>query len=103
MRYLFTLFTLGVLLTVGTTAQQTYAQASPAPSAATYTKIKPAIVDFSEVSYDNAPALALTFSVPVDGAKPFNEALHVTDQTDLAVAGEWILAKKWVNRVFSDD
>ncbi len=69
-------------------------------SPTTYAKVKPSVVDLSEVSYENAPALALTFSVPVDASKAFSHFIHVTSLNKSAVSGEWILAKNGLTAYF---
>ncbi|RYZ55742.1 MAG: alpha-2-macroglobulin family protein, partial [Sphingobacteriales bacterium] len=57
-------------------------------------------VDFSEVSYEDAPALALTFTVPIDASQNFNRFIHITTAQNAAVAGEWILAKNGLTAYF---
>jgi len=89
-----------VCLSVILSVKSAPVSAGSAPTAATYANTKAAIVDFSEVSYENAPALALTFTVPVDGTQNFNRFLHLSTDKNAAVAGEWILAKNGLTAYF---
>lgn len=68
--------------------------------ASQYAAIKPALVDLSEVTYENAPALALTFSVPLQAAKPFSTFIRLSTGDNTPVRGEWILAKNGLTAYF---
>lgn len=49
------------------------------------------ILDVSESEYDKTPALAISFSVPINIQVDFNQFLNVYDKNDAPIAGGWIL------------
>lgn len=49
------------------------------------------VLDISESEYDKTPALAVSFSVPIDIRVDFNQFLAVYDKDDNPVTGGWVL------------
>jgi len=49
------------------------------------------VLDISESPYDNGPALAVAFSVPLDTRKNIQQHLQVLDEKKQVVSGAWVL------------
>lgn len=82
----------------GTTTSAAAPQAKPAtaPAPAAVSKVPASIpfevLDIGERSFENAPALAVLFSHPMDPARRYDDFLHVADK-DGPVKGAWVLAE----------
>lgn len=59
------------------------------------------VVDVSEMSYDNAPALGVTFSVPVEANSGFGKYLNVSLKNGSRVEGGWILSDSGTTAYFT--
>lgn len=57
------------------------------------------ILHMSESIYDQGPALAVTFSVPLDPKSDWQAYVHASRQDGNAVSGEWILGER-LNTVY---
>ena len=49
------------------------------------------VLDISESPYDSGPALAVSFSVPLDTSKNIQNSLQVLDDKNNIVAGAWVM------------
>ncbi|HET8708282.1 MAG TPA: hypothetical protein VFM46_18390, partial [Pseudomonadales bacterium] len=102
---------MGWILIQSVNAADTAADAAASTSAATnaqneiarlYAGIKAELLDFSEVSYNESPALAVTFSTPIDATKPFSKQLKVfSTDTQKRIDSEWLLAKNGLTAYFT--
>lgn len=58
---------------------------------AAYELTKFEVLDINESPYDNGPALAISFSVPLDLGKNIQQSLQVLDEKNNVVAGAWVV------------
>ena len=49
------------------------------------------VLDISESPYDSGPALAVSFSVPLDTSKNIQDSFQVTDAKNKIVSGAWVV------------
>lgn len=89
-----------------------HAQTAPAPAPASPVSAPPIasapipvaveVLDASETTYNEAPALSLTFSDRIDASRPFGQFIEVSNRRDgHIVAGDWVLSRAGTTAYFS--
>jgi len=85
---------------VNKTASNTYFNIEEQKSAFELTHFE--VLDVSESEYDKTPAIAISFSVPIDSTRDYTKHIQVIDDKNNLVAGSWILNQSRTRAYFTN-